>query len=234
MLLLCSPDMKSNTGKIFRDMGLKIIDIPKSMVLSEAVSSHPDMLFSVIDEKTLLTDKSYYNENKTFFKTLEESGVKILCSEQSLSGKYPGDVLFDAIKTEKLIVGRLDFTAKELFSEKIKAFNVKQGYALCSTLLLKGAAVTADKGICRVLENNGYDVLKISEGGIKLDGYDYGFIGGASAVLETQKTVVFFGNVKKHKDGERILAFCEKHGYKTVFSEEDELSDMGGVKVIYR
>ena len=31
MLLLCSPDMKSNTGKIFRDMGLKIIDIPKSI-----------------------------------------------------------------------------------------------------------------------------------------------------------------------------------------------------------
>ena len=189
-------------------------------------------LFSVIGKRHIITDKEYFCENADFFSRLSEKGVRISVSEKSLSEKYPSDVLFDAIRTEKLLIGNLKYTAPELFGEGVKAINVKQGYALCSTLLLSGAAVSADKGVSDALCENGCDVLRITSGGIRLDGYGYGFIGGASAVLEREKAVLFFGNVYGHADGERIVRFCEDKGYKVYCDENTPLTDCGGVKVI--
>lgn len=63
----------------------------------------------------------------------------------------------------------------------IEIVNINQGYARCSTLILNNrTAVTADISVKNALEKDGAKVLLISSGDIKLEGYDYGFIGGAS------------------------------------------------------
>lgn len=216
----------------FHEFDYDIIYIPRCESLSFPVSMHPDMLFSVIGDGQLLTDRNYFLRNEAFFKSLEEIGVKIMLSERTLSANYPNDILFDAIKTENLLIGNLDFTAPELFLNNVKTVKVKQGYALCSTLLMENAAVSADTGICNALTENGYDVLKVSPGDIVLDGYNCGFIGGASAVLYDVKTVVFFGNIANHRDGEKITDFCKEHGYKVRYDKTLPLTDFGGVKLI--
>lgn len=230
--LLCSVDLPKPTVRIFNDLQYDAVFVPKCRFLSPAVASHPDILFSVIGERQILTDYNYLKENEAFFQTLAEKGVEITACKQRLSEKYPCDVLFDAIKTDRLLVGNLKYTAPELFVGSAKAVNVKQGYALCSTLLMENAAVCADKGICSVLSENGYNVLQITPGDILLEGCDYGFIGGASAVLEDIKTVVFFGNVRAHPDGEKIISFCRKNGYAVCFDESLPLTDYGSVKII--
>lgn len=231
-ILLCSEKMSDTVIGIFRSLQYDIAYIPKCRSLSGPVSSHPDMLFSLHSDSCILTDRNYYLANEGFFKFLEEKGIKFCLSERKLSEKYPFDILFDAIKTDKILIGNLKYTAPELFTENIKAVNVRQGYALCSTLLMKDAAVSADKGICDALVDNGYDVLKISPGNIVLDGYDCGFIGGASAVLEERRAVVFFGNIEKHPDGGKIVRFCESKGYGVYFDGAVSLTDLGGVKAL--
>ncbi len=231
-ILLCSECLPEKIAEIFKGLRYDVAYVPKCNYLSPAVASHPDMLFSVIGERALLTDYNYFEDNRSFFEALSQKGVKISFSEKRLSEKYPLDVLFDAIKSEKLLVGNLKHTAPELFSEDAKQENVRQGYALCSTLLMKSAAVSADAGICKALGENGYNVLRIAEGDIELKGYGHGFIGGASAVLEDIKAVVFFGNIDAHKDGDRIVSFCKDNGY-TVYCEKSlPLTDYGGVKAI--
>ena len=86
----------------------------------------------------------------------------------------------------------------------IEIVNINQGYARCSTLILNNrTAVTADISIKNALEKNGAEVLLISSGDIKLEEYDYGFIGGASGKI-SDNTVVFFGNAEMR---ERLAAF---------------------------
>ena len=229
-ILLCSGDIPKGISEILETLRYEVMRIPESHVLAKPVALHPDMLFSLVGKRTILTDKAYCLSNAAFFKALEEKGVKVTVSKSSLSEKYPLDILFDAIKTEKLLIGNLKYTAPELFSDGITCVNVKQGYALCSTALLKDAAITADKGIADALEENGYDVLRISPGGIALNGYDFGFIGGASAVLEDAKAVVFFGDIKRHPSGNDIILFCKKNGYKVYFDDSFPLTDYGGAK----
>ena len=231
-ILLYGSGVTKTVISAFSELRYCITQIPRCKNIDAAVSTHPDMLFSVIGERSIVTDAGYFEENREFFSRLAEKGVSITLSERRLAPKYPSDVLFDAIRTEKLLVGNLKHTAPELFADNIKQINVKQGYALCSTLLLSGAAVSADLGICSVLRENGYDVLQISAGGILLDGYGYGFIGGASAVLEREKTVFFFGNVHAHPYGESIVRFCREKGYKVCCDENTPLADLGGVKII--
>ncbi len=114
----------------------------------------------------------------------------------------------------------------------IPTVNVNQGYTRCSTLIVADcAAITADKSVEKALKDNGAEVLLISPGHILLEGFDYGFIGGAG--FSDNGTVYFFGNIKKHPDYEKIKVFCEKHhAHIKILCAELPLTDLGGVVII--
>lgn len=232
-ILLCSKELFEEYTEVLENFGYTVMRVPSFGALSAPVSFHPDMLFSVLEDGSLLTDRNYFINNGLFFEELQKAGIKIVTSEKLLSAEYPSDILFDAIKTDKLLVGNLKYTAPELFSDGVRTVNIKQGYALCSTLLMENAAISADAGICKALGENGYTVLKISPGGIALNGYGCGFIGGASAVLNDCKTAVFFGNLSAHTDGEKIISFCREQGYTVYFDARFPLTDFGGAKAVF-
>jgi hypothetical protein len=94
----------------------------------------------------------------------------------------------------------------------------------------ENAVITADKNIARTAEAAGADALLISTAPekIRLDGYDYGFIGGASGMLED--TVYFTGDISSHPDAERIAEFCKAHKKKKMISlSKETLCDVGGI-----
>ena len=71
------------------------------------------------------------------------------------------------------------------------------------------------------------DVLQIRPGHIALEGYDYGFIGGASFLLDSN-TLAFTGHLDVHPDRDRILDFLRQHGVSAVFLTESPVFDIGG------
>ncbi len=231
MLLLCSPLLSESVKEIFHALGHETLCIPPCKSLAEPVRTHPDMLFSSIGDGALLTDGSYMNDNAELFSRLEKI-AEIRASKRSLAREYPGDILFDAARNSDMLFGRLKHTAPELLELCSVKKDVKQGYARCSTLMLSDGAVSADKGLCKSFMECGLDVLNISCGGIELSGYGYGFIGGASAVLEPDKTVVFFGDITKHSDGKKITEFCEEHGYRALYPKGEPLYDHGSVQAV--
>lgn len=105
---------------------------------------------------------------------------------------------------------------------------VRQGYARCSICVVSDEAIiTSDKAISHRAAEYGLDVLTIEPGHVILDGYDYGFIGGASLTL-SNSMIAFTGTLESHPDQYRILDFLKNHGKKPVFLTADPIFDIGG------
>ena len=87
--------------------------------------------------------------------------------------------------------------------------------------------ITSDKTIAMALLEKGCDVLLVGEGDVRLDGYQYGFIGGASGCFDD--TVYFAGDPHLHRDGKEIFDFCEINGKQVVYAKGEELTDIGSI-----
>ncbi len=218
---------ESVTLSIFKDHDFTPISIPKCSRLDAPVCTHPDMLFFKLSDGSVLTEGRYYDENCEFFASLPPE-LKIKKSKLTLAPKYPNDIAFDALKVGNTVFCLEKHTAPEILADSDKVVNIQQGYTKCSSLVIGSSVITADKGIHSAVTANGYDSLLISPEGIALDGYSCGFIGGASAVFEEEKLVIFFGNISHHPSYKEIDDFFKKKGYKMHVNANSPLEDQGG------
>lgn len=146
---------------------------------------------------------------------------------------YPDNVLLNGLFLDGKLYGKMSAIDPVVLdyctAERIPVVNVNQGYARCSTLIInEHAVITADLSISNALKNNGVEVLRITPGHILLEGYDYGFIGGAGFC--DGESVIFFGDISRHPDYQLIRTFCEKqHRTIRVICKENPLTDIGGV-----
>ena len=152
------------------------------------------------------------------------------------AGDYPNNVLLNCLYLGNKLYGKLsaiDETVLEYCEEKqIEMINVNQGYTRCSTLVVSdNAVITADPSVEKAMRKSGVEVLRISSGQIRLEGFDYGFIGGCSAKIGN--TIFFFGNIKSHSDYEIIKTFIINHNSELeILYESIPLTDIGGAVII--
>ena len=149
---------------------------------------------------------------------------------------YPENILLNCLYHNNKLYGKLsatDSSVREYCRENnIETVNVNQGYTRCSILVVNNKAViTADKSIEKAMKNNGVEVLLISAGKIVLEGFDYGFIGGAS--FSDNNTIYFFGDITKHLDYYKIKEFTSKHNsIIEILCKTQPLTDIGGAVLI--
>lgn len=224
-ILLLAYNAPEEAALLAEKMVCKVCRIPAWERLPAPVSAHPDMLcFPLPRTGQLLLPADYYRDHARFW---EDTGIDIVTTDHPFLGRYPGDVGLNQLVMGGVLYGRVDHAARELLDVYPDRVAVKQGYARCSTLKLsENAAITADRTIATALMSKGVDVLLIEAGHIRLDGYDYGFIGGASFPLP-DRSVGFFGDLSLHPDAKAIFAFAERHGVK-LYSLSGELTDYGG------
>lgn len=228
-LVLASSALSHECASSLRDLGFEPIIMPEYARLQRGVSSHPDMLAFIYGNKYICT-KEYYSIAREIFEKINSLGYSPILTDEIPSEKYPNDILFNALALgdklfclEKGISRELIRFAKQ---NELQIINTNQGYTKCSVCKISDdAIITADKGISELAKSIGIDVLTVSEGHTRLDGYGYGFIGGASGVYED--TVYFCGDISKHPDGKQIVAFCEKHKKVCVSLSNEELFDVG-------
>lgn len=228
-ILLGEPAYKRYCEALY-SIGLTPVMLPPDKRLNNTVCTHADTLIYSDGKKHII--------NEEYAAQLSPELLEGLCTiPDTPYGDYPTDTAFNALTVGGCIFARLSslspYICEYAKARGIEAVNVKQGYAKCSTLALAGAnaAITADVGMEKALSSHGVDTLMIERGHIALDGCEYGFIGGASFVLESTHTVYFFGNIEAHPDGEIIKKFLAAHGYQAV-SLDGELTDYGGAVII--
>ncbi len=207
-----------------KDMGYDIVLLPPFSKLQKGVCTHADMLVFYNGEE-LLTHNDYYKENRELFDGL---GIKIITTDENISPDYPNDILFNAVLTnDKTLYAKCAHVSIKIKELANNVIDVKQGYTACSTCkVANNAFMTTDTGLCKAYMQNNIDVLLVEKEGIELQGYDCGFIGGASAVFDDK--VVFFGSLQGYKDGEKVRKFVEKYGKKAVELSDEKLTDIGG------
>ncbi len=222
-----------NIVEALKREGFEVILLKKDEQLPSPVSSHADMLLFSIDDKIFLS-RSYASRIINTLEILRQRGYTTIMCDSSPQSVYPYDILFNMAKVGSIVFGNMkytDSTAKKYLQDNGYSLeNVNQGYTKCSTVIVNDRAIiTADTGIAKAAKECGIEVLMIknSSDGVKLDGYGYGFLGGACGLIGN--ALYFCGNISLHPCYDQILEFCTDHAIKVISLTEDPLYDVGGI-----
>ncbi len=206
-----------------------VILVPKDDRFDSRISSHPDLVISIIDD-TLIIDE---NAPITIYTQLDALGVPYVVGNSRLAAVYPNDIAYNAVITKDYFLHNFDYTNSLLllhskYTHK-KLISVKQGYTQCSTVVIdNNTIITSDQGIYHAAKDF-INILLIQPGHVLLEGYDSGFLGGTSGVLED--TVIFHGDLSKHPDFLRISSFLEAAEKRLLYFNEFPLTDIGSILV---
>ncbi len=222
--LIISQDAPEKAKERLIDLGYSLVESFKLKSVSPAVSCHPDMQIVKAGDKWICCPEcyGYYREYI--------SSDNLVMGKTKLESLYPKDIAYNVAVTSEVAIHNFKYTDEEFINNcYLEKINVSQGYSKCNLCIVGDRAfITSDAGMYKELIKHGCDVLLISSGEISLPGYDYGFIGGASGLLD-DKTLAFCGNVYHHSDGKKIAKFCEKYGVEIICLTDKELVDIGTI-----
>ncbi|MEG2929314.1 MAG: hypothetical protein RR846_07160 [Oscillospiraceae bacterium] len=205
-------------------LGYRCIPTIKSDRVSMPISCHADALYLATDEKNIIIS-SCQKENIT---ALEMEGFTVT-STDILQPGYRTECGLNMVKCGgTLIYNPKTAISCDIFNNVRDKITVNQGYAKCSTIAInENAFITEDVGIYKGVKARGKDCLLLKKGFVKLDGYDCGFIGGASIMLKD--SVLFFcGDINLHPQKNEIGEYLTKHNVTAHCIKNKPLTDVGG------
>lgn len=213
------------------DYAEQVLLLPPCPSLPTPVSAHADMLLWSY-ESVVFTFEEYLETARGVFDALRDIGYDIRTIAAPPADRYPADIPLNCATLGDVIIANTRFCAPEIVrlaeQSSLRLIHTNQGYAKCSVCIVSdNAIITANKAIHTSAVAAGIDSLLVSEGNVRLDGYDTGFIGGATG-SDTQN-VYFCGDVDTHADADRIREFCVLHGRGVVSLSRDPLYDVGTI-----
>ena len=206
-----------------RKLGVDVLWLPDAPDTDSRLAGHADLSMIHLGAELVVTgcgDDIVNNLTNRGFKTIRTEGP---------GNSYPEDCTLNACIVGSKLIHRLDVTSRTVlgalpYCEKI---NVAQGYAKCCTCVVdERSIITSDRGIATAVSDKDIDVLLIAPGYIELEGFDYGFIGGASFKLSAD-TMAFTGRLDAHPDYHNIICFLTDRGIRPVFLTSDTAFDIG-------
>ena len=194
----------------------------------KGLDTHPDILVHPLSSGDLVV----YRDNIEYYKEIFKD-KNVIPSSSKLSAKYPGDIHLNAFVFKNFFIHNLKHTDQVILdyykNRGYDLVNIKQGYAKCSCLVTHDFVITSDGGIYETLKDL-IPIYKIDHGQIKLQNFNYGFIGGASGVLD--KKIFFTGDFSHHSSYEEILKIINKYDYEIEILSKDPIEDFGSIYFI--
>lgn len=218
-----NPEIKSS----LEARGITVLEVPAHPMLDARVARHADMQLHCMGKGRVVAAKGA----DILIQSLEQLGF--IVEIQGLAAKYPGDIALNCFRLENYLFCKEKCTSETLLryyqSIGTEVVNINQGYAKCSTCIVdENSIITADVSIAQAVSSIGADVLVIQSGGILLDGYDAGFIGGCCGLLAPDN-LAFSGRISQHPDYIHIRSFCASRGVHLIELTDLPLSDIGGI-----
>ncbi len=228
--VVCDCRIYPESIKTLQNLGYNVVFMPKSAVLDDPVSAHPDMsLVKIADKYIIASDvhESFINFEDFLIYNREQSSLTSAILE------YPDDVSLNCAVVGNRIICNKAFTSdlvlKSAKDNNFKIIDVKQGYTKCSIVVVDdNSIITEDRGIAKICNENGLDVLLLKEKISLLDGYNCGFIGGCTGKLSGGK-IVFNGNIYIHPEYDKIKLFCNSRNVEVVSLCNKPLYDVGSI-----
>ena len=232
---VCDKRISNACAESLNDFGFEIIKLPPFSRLPAPVASHPDMLMCILGDK-IVTHKEYFEQNRDIFNVIASISKKeIITSDDKVMSTYPFDISLDALVLGGSVFSLTAHTSSALLKESqklgLKSVAVKHGYAKCSVCPVSdNAAITSDASLAGAMESCGIALLRICSGGVALEPYDYGFIGGASGY--DSERVYFCGSLDSHPQCDLIVEFCKKHSKTAISLSSEPLVDVGTIFIL--
>ena len=215
--------------KPLENLGINPLFVPDNNYIDTRLSGHADLSVLHVGGNRLWL--APYLRGSQFSEQLIAMGFLLDYPNIQQSAVYPGDAQLNVC-----ICGRYAICNPAVVPKTIvefltsTGFNVaacRQGYAKCSVCVVdEGSIITADRGIEAVAREAGLDVLLIEPGFIALDGFQYGFIGGAAFKISRSK-LVFTGTLDNYKSKNVILSFLERRQVEPIYLTNRPVFDIG-------
>lgn len=211
--LYISKDADTLLTGYLKEQGYDIEPVSSEGIVDAAISNHPDVF---------LCKMGIHENSPIFFAEKKDLGID-----------YPEDCAFNAACTGKYFIHKLSATNERLLmaakAMDMILIDVNQGYTKCSTVIVdETSIITYDQGIAKACSKyKDLDVLLVAPGFVRLDGYDTGFIGGASG--RVGKEIIFNGDLFGHPDFTRIVKFIEDRGLSCHWFADYKLTDIGSI-----
>ncbi|MCD8323241.1 MAG: hypothetical protein LUC89_10210 [Oscillospiraceae bacterium] len=226
MTLLIGTRYRDRLAKPLEYLGIQVCWIPDDSMLDSRLAGHTDLRIFAAKKQAVVGLGAYpYIVN-----ILTNMGYSVRAVIPQ-GATYPADAGLCICDTGSVVFYNPKTAAPQALAltDSHKAA-VAQGYTRCAVCVVtERSVITADHGIVQAVSDLHLDMdaLEITPGYIKLDGFNYGFIGGASFKSDTN-TIVFTGTLNGHPDKTKILSFLAKHSVKPVFLTEEPIFDIGG------
>lgn len=224
--VLLSYKTPSEVKEVLENLGVEVIPTTIHRNISREICDHADMQIAKICEDLFVCSPELYNYYKPIL------NKKLMCGSTSLKCNYPYDIAYNIARVGGYAFHNIKYTDSYVLNllknQGVKIVNVSQGYTKCNMCIVGNAVITSDEGIYQKCVSLGIRTLKIRQGHITLDGYDYGFIGGASGMISND-TVFFAGDIESHPDFKEIKDFLYAVNVKFIFVPNTPLVDIGSV-----
>ena len=211
-----------------RNKGCGVIEVRGTDAVYEAIDSHADIYLCKIRDELVVSPEQF----PLVREELLCRRVKFSPGTFGLGLRYPMNVRYNAAQLGGYLIHNTNHTDAAILDKaknmELELIHVKQGYTKCNLVIVdERAVITADAGLAAALQKHNIDVLLISQGNVKLTGFSYGFLGGASGRIGDE--LVFNGNLSAHPDFRKIMDFIRQSGLQAVWFEEYPLEDIGSI-----
>ena len=231
--LIIDNRMRKIEKEELKSLGYNLIELPQNDNLYEEISSHTDILCSIVNDK-LIVEKTI----SKFLMDKFQNKINVIKGEKLLSDKYPNNIVYNVCIIGKKAIHNLKYTdiilLEELKKENYELINVKQGYSNCSIAVIDDSSIiTADYGLCKVLEKYDLNILFLDYtpdikllNGIKYSNMN-GFIGGS--ISRIGDNIFISGELKKIDRENKIKHFIEERNLKIIDFKGLDIIDYGGM-----
>ncbi|MDP4152272.1 MAG: hypothetical protein Q8865_02365 [Bacillota bacterium] len=206
-----------------RKLNIEALIVGSCPDLAGPVSDHPDMQLLHTGGRTFVLAA-----NSALLFDTQKIGMNAVYAEK-LKHDYPDDIMLNAAILDDKMFCLKKHISKKLFEFPFKVISVKQGYSKCSICVVdENSIITEDLSIHEAAMRNGIASLLITKGYVSIDGYDYGFIGGATGKL-SENLLAFTGKIDSHPDKDKILNFIDARNIKPLFLTDKDIFDVGSI-----
>ena len=221
-------DIDDNALKsAFDKLSIKVVSVTKNPLLDQPVSKHADILCNYVGKSTFLVDKNQVELCK-FIKNNNGKSVII----ENIQSPYPNDCLLNFADIGDYIICNNSILTEDIvkYLPDKPIIDVKQGYSKCSVCICgHNTIVTDDKSVYNaVLQYDSINSLLIEKGSVRINKYDYGFIGGCCGLVD-KNLLLFNGDLSLHSDFDKIKNFLYDNGINYIDIKGKPLTDIGSI-----
>ncbi|MGF7399940.1 hypothetical protein PQ744_05910 [Thermoanaerobacterium thermosaccharolyticum] len=215
-------------------LGIKTILTEKYDALYDAISFHPDILMHNAGDGDIIVAPDI---DENFVAKLKDLNLNVNFGQNRLSRNYPGNIAYNVARLGDYAFHNLKYTdpiLRRVLEEKgVKFVNVRQGYTKCNIAIVdEYSFITSDEGIFKTAVKEGFECLLIEQGDIRLDGFEYGFIGGASGLID-RDVFCIAGDLRYHRSHKKIIDFLKYKNKEVFFLTFGEVRDIGSIIPLY-